>query len=502
MKVQRIPKGTIRLLILLLSGFCVAQILSTVHLYFSNTAFHDKLMAVHHAGYLAVPNMQVAPHLNDWTSAFNGGLFFSLTSGLALTIFSIFAAWVRFNLSWEKTVPIILNLIWVAGLIMVNRNGFSSLITAYLIFIPCTILPFFRKLFSCLSSCNDQLPAKFSLFFHVLLFVLFSIGCASQMKVEKFLDIRDFLFLGNPTGEAINAFYYDNSLYSANYFKSFSQKLIKTCDLESLRDKQLKQQIRRILNYHDYLSLESFAQADLKTTVQDDMICLSHQKKIILTVSVQDFLRSTKQYIHLFESKTDRHAIFRIITMASLLFVGAILLYSITFLLPFLLTKNVLNPAWSVVTAALICILILVVLLGVKGSNKINDLKHVAAALKSEDSITRIKALRYIVDQTMDITLFPESETLAINGTIPERYWIAKALSRSRNPDSRNTLLRLLEDNHFNVVCMALHSMGKQGRKTDIPIILEKIQSSNNWYVQWYAYKALRNLGWYQKIMN
>jgi hypothetical protein len=442
--------------------------------------------------------MQVVPHLNDWTSAFNGGLFFSLTSGLALTIFSFFAAWVRHNLLYKKTVLIILNVIWVASLIMVNRNGFSSLITAYLIFIPYTIFPFFRKLFS----SNDQNTRRSSLFFHTLLFVLFSIFCASQMKVEKFLDIRDFLFLENPTGEAINAFYYDNSLYSATYFKSFSQKLIKTCDLESIPNKQLKEQIRRILNQYDYLSMESFAKADLKTAIRNDMISLSHNNKIILTVPVQDFFRSPKQYIQMFESKTDRHAIFRIITIASLLFVGAILLYSISFLLPFLLTKNFLNPVWSTVTSALICILILFVLFDVRGSNETNHHKHIADALKSEDSNTRIKALRYIVDQTMDITLFPESETLSVNGTIPERYWIAKALARSRKPNSRNILLKLLEDNHFNVVCMALYSMGKQGRKTDIPIILEKIQSSNNWYVQWYAYKALRNLGWHQKIMH
>jgi HEAT repeat protein len=49
---------------------------------------------------------------------------------------------------------------------------------------------------------------------------------------------------------------------------------------------------------------------------------------------------------------------------------------------------------------------------------------------------------------------------------------------------------------------MALYSLGKLGKKEDIPIVLDIIKISRNWYVQWYAYKALRNLGWQQEILN
>lgn len=498
---QRIPVGTLRLVILLLIGFIVAQFLSTAHIFFSNADFHNTLKAVHDAGYLAVPNMQVAQSLTDFSSAFNGGFFFSLTSGLSLTILTIFAAWIWYILI-HKSRPalIVLILIWAASILMVNQNGFSSLITAYLILIPCTIFPVFGKLFP----IHNHDSSWYALFYHIALFILFSIsiGYVLQIKAEKFLDIRDFLLLRNPTGNKMNAFYYDNSLYSANYFKSLSQQLIKTCDLNSIQDKHLRQKLSHIFKRFDYIPLLSSVQADLTLSIKQNSIIFFHQKKVVLGVTINDFLNSPKQWIKQFESITDRHAIFRMITMVSLLFTGAILLYSITFLLPLWLIRLFAAPLTATVLASLICILILFVTFKDSTGNKNDSPEKIASMLASEDSTARIQALRYIVDHKMDITLFPEYEDIISNGSTPERYWIAKSLSIRDTGKNREALLTLLHDKHFNVVCMALYSMGKLGKKGDIPIILDTIKTSRNWYVQWYAYKALRNLGWQQEILN
>ena len=75
---------------------------------------------------------------------------------------------------------------------------------------------------------------------------------------------------------------------------------------------------------------------------------------------------------------------------------------------------------------------------------------------------------------------------------------LAKALGVSRTPDTRESLHRLLDDPHFNVVCMAMDSLGRRGNRADIPLIVSKIEASHNWYEQWYAYRALRRLGWRQ----
>jgi hypothetical protein len=40
--------------------------------------------------------------------------------------------------------------------------------------------------------------------------------------------------------------------------------------------------------------------------------------------------------------------------------------------------------------------------------------------------------------------------------------------------------------------------LGEGGHRDDIPPILSKIETSHNWYEQWYAYRALRRLGWSQ----
>jgi hypothetical protein len=501
MNEQRIPAGSLRLVILLLIGFIVAQFLSTVHLFFSNADFHKTLKAVHDAGYLAVPNIHVAQSLTGFTPAFNGGLFFSLTSGLSLTILTIFTAWIWHNLfKKSRSVMIVLLLLWVASLLIVNQDGFSSLITAYLILIPCTIFPVFGKLFP---NHNRTLSGP-ALFCHIALFILFSvsIGYFSQIKTERFLDIRDFLLLRNPAGQSLNAFYYDNSLYSANYFKSYSQQLIKTCDLNSIQETTLKNQLSHIFKRFDYIPLPYSDQADLTLIINHNSINFFHQKEAVLAVSVNDFLNSPKQWIKQFESITDHHAIFRMITMVSLLFNGAVLLYSIAFLLPLLLIRLFVKPLMATILAVLICVLILFV--SFKGStvNEHFTLQKIATTLASKDSTARIRALRYIVDHKMDVTLFPEYEALLMDGSIPERYWIAKSLSNQDTITNRVALFKLLNDKHFNVVCMALYSMGKLGKKGDIPIVLDIIKTSRNWYVQWYAYKALRNLGWQQEILN
>ena len=82
--------------------------------------------------------------------------------------------------------------------------------------------------------------------------------------------------------------------------------------------------------------------------------------------------------------------------------------------------------------------------------------------------------------------------------SVPERYWLAYALARSTRPETGEDLLKLLDDPHPNVVCKAYEALGKRGDRKFIPLIIERIKVSDHWYCQWYAYKALRALGWIQ----
>ena len=67
-----------------------------------------------------------------------------------------------------------------------------------------------------------------------------------------------------------------------------------------------------------------------------------------------------------------------------------------------------------------------------------------------------------------------------------------------RQPETYKDLLVFLDDSYPNVVCMAFHSLGQRGKKRIVREIVKRIERSDHWYEQWYAYRALRTLGWTQ----
>ena len=90
-------------------------------------------------------------------------------------------------------------------------------------------------------------------------------------------------------------------------------------------------------------------------------------------------------------------------------------------------------------------------------------------------------------------------------GIFPRDTGWPKHWDSSKEDRTIGELLTLLNDPQPNVVCQALYALGKRGgdRRPDIvETILAKIGSTDNWYVQRYAYLALRSLGWRQPASN
>ncbi len=484
---------------ILLIGISVAQTIATIHLYFSNQAYHKMLTAIHEAGYLAVPNLSAIQHIKGFSPAFYGGLFFTATTGIFLTAISFAAAWIWNHIfSRKPTFLLLIVAIWLAAFFILNQKGISPLITAYLFFIPCTVFPYSIKVFK----NHSKRPPFLAITFNVILFIVFSMICATQMKTERFLDIRDHLLLSNPLGEKINGFYYQNSLSAARAFKSYSQELLKTCSLKSIHSDNAGRQFSRVLIQRDYLPIEKSIETDLEIIMNGNELKLVNHDKTVLTVSAENFLNFPDKSLNQFEEKTDRHLFFRALTMISMLFNGAAISYLSIFIFPFVIFRLFFNDSASSILSGGVCVLLLLVLLFIweSGKNKTFSTDMLSAALTSESRSERIAALRYIDMKKIDIFEFPAYKVLLAKGNIPERYWLAKSISGSHTVQSREPLMRLLDDPHFNVVCMAFYAMGVQGRKSDIPIILDRIETSSNWYEQWYAYKALRKLGWRQNI--
>jgi len=125
--------------------------------------------------------------------------------------------------------------------------------------------------------------------------------------------------------------------------------------------------------------------------------------------------------------------------------------------------------------------------------------KNLCKALETDNRKERLRALKSITEEHLDIFKFSEYKTILTSPDTAERYWLAKALGVSRSNETYEDLLGLLKAPSPVVVSATLFALSQRGEKNAIPIILRYIKTSEHWYVQWYAYKSLKTLGWTQK---
>jgi len=79
-----------------------------------------------------------------------------------------------------------------------------------------------------------------------------------------------------------------------------------------------------------------------------------------------------------------------------------------------------------------------------------------------------------------------------------ERYWLTRALAISPSPAASADLALLLDDPHINVRTQAVEAIAQRRNRGAVREILKRLQTSQDWYFQLYAYRALRALGWNQ----
>ena len=485
----------------LLLGLSIAQVLSTVQVYASNAEYYTFLTAVQDAGYLAVPNEHVFSTLQDLGPAFCGGLFFTLTAGAALTIITAALAWAWDRLfSRNRIILLLLSIPLLLCLLSVNIRAFSPLITGYLLVIPAVV---FRFTLKCLPKQPDQSHKDilFPVIAFLMLPLLLIVWRPSDINKDRLLDVRDYLLLSNSIGRKVNAFYYDNSLYSTRVFKSYPQQPIRNCRLEGVSDPSLAARMTRVLFARDYLPLGDTVRPDLRISLLDEDISFYTGNKLALRVSVNDFFRNPSDIFKRYESKAAKDTSLLAFTLFSLFFLGTALLFSSTYVPIYFLSGLFIKATPRAIKAGILWpVAFLLVFLAFSSSDteSLSDPQDLSKAITSGRLHSRITALKYILRNNIDIAGFPAYPIMLNSQHIPERYWLAKALGVSRTPETRKALYRLLDDPHFNVVCMALDSLGRRGHRADVPRILGKMESSGNWYEQWYGYRAIRRLGWQQ----
>lgn len=480
-------------------GLMISQVLSTIGVYKSNTELLERVEAIIYAGYLAVPNSYVMDSLGTFTSAFLGGLFFTLTVGICLTFLSFGAVWAWDRIFFRNSCFFLCFMIaWLWCVCEINSQGFSKIPSAFFLLIPVIVASLTRLW---LPDPPEKMPLKLMVHF-ISLMILMVIGAKSNLMNDQiFLKTRDNLLLSNPVGIKLNDFYYKYTLYAARLFKSQNQKLIKTCSLALIDDMALRERIEKILLNHDYLILERGEPTDLDIIKIRGRLIFKIQVWTILETTPGEFLRSPREILKMFSERSDKYVFFRKFTFLSLLLVPSVTLYVGIYVVFRILSGFFMKPASASVLAGIFCFIIgLSLLLSLRfDTEEYIETTELADYLESDNWHRRVAALKTIRKRRIDISKFPSYTKIMESPHIPERYWLARAMGGSRSPKVYYDILKLLDDPNFNVVYSAFYALGQRGEKKAVGKILRRIRTSDNWYVQWYAYKALRKLRWKQR---
>jgi len=480
----------------LLLGMILTQMLASVHVYLSNRDLYDSMMAIKDAGYLPIPNPHVMGQLHKTGPAFFGGLFFTFSIGAGISFVSLVMAWIWTRVFYRKPLLLYLFLLlWVGCLTALNFHGFKPLVTLYFLLIPPVVFITAVKSISNL----DKQNRRSNEIIHMIPVIVLALFLAWQIDSRMFTDFRDIFLLSNPVGSKINKFYYKYTLFPAEVFKSLNQKLLKTEMTESKQTAAGRIPQNIFLNY-DYIPIKGNIKADLKVVSVGDDFIFKNQGSPVLRMSSKAFFADPYRAIKKFEQKSDSWALFRQITMFSLLtgFPLAVYIFlqgTISILFGFFFPVRI-----SSLIASALCFVMCLLLIFSFQLNRSRDIseENLADKLNSGRWQDRVAALKIIDKNGLEIKQFQAYPQLLNSGNIAERYWFVRTLANSRNPETYRDLLSFLNDSQPNVVSMALFALGKRGNKKSIGRIMQVVKTSDDWYHQWYAYRALRALGWRQ----
>jgi hypothetical protein len=478
-------------------GLAATQCLATLHVYLSNRVLFETVRTIKEAGYLAVPNPLVAPTLKAFGPAFFGGVFFTLSLGAGLSVFALVAAWIWVrilarNRTWLG--PIVF--LWLAFVAAMNGQGFSAMVSAYFLIVPFVVFTAAVKWMP-----PDDVNKKW--FNRIVPFApiaLLTLIWTAQADRFLFLDIRDFLLLSNPVGQKVDDFYYRYTLYPAQVFKTLQQKTLKTCHVTAATSRAEGRRVRSTLIDNGYLPVGEGGPVDVKVVVSEKGVALENRGAMVIQTTLEKFLAHPAKVLQDFSARLDRHGPFRQATIICLVLGFPVLLYVAVFAAVHFLAGGLVSPTRSFLVAALLCFVIGLALLAplVLGRTRAVRADQVSEALNALAWRQRVSGLRTVVDEKLEIGLFPAYRQMVTSPHLPERYWVAKALGASRHPETFQALTVLLDDPHPNVVSMAFDALGRRGNRQVVGAILKRMETSDHWYNQWYAYRALQALGWRQ----
>lgn len=488
---------------ILILGLSFFHVFSTLQVYLSNTGLLAISEGVRNNGYLLMPNALIMEKLGDFSTAFAGGVFFTLSVGTLTVLVSFISAVFFFRNGGAKKITSGMFLIFfLLFLILLNINGFCFVETLSFICVPGGTFFLYNFFFK----GNQDKPNLITLGLHVMPVVIlagFLLLSSSGASGKIFSDFRDNLLMSNRAGMAINEFYYDNTLYPARVFKPFSQRIPKSCSVQSQAVSGDVKRIEHRLLTHDYLVVGEKDNPEFFVIVDGENLRFVYQGETISTATVKSFIARPGTLLKEFSQKTDKYGFYRQVTALSLKTGFPLFMYILmhgVFFTGFhlvLFKKKELIPILA--SAGCLAVGGLTFLFLFLAESYDVSAGRLPEVLSSKDVKERIAGLRFVTERNLDLKKFVDYDTGFTDNYIPEKYWFTRSLAYSQGKGSYETLIGLLKDPNQNVVCQALYSLGMQRKKRAVPVIIQHISDSEDWYVQWYAYRALKRLRWKQK---
>ena len=485
----------------LLLGLVTAHCIATLEVYLSNVGLHRSLTAIRAHGFLAIPNELIMDRLLEFGPAFWGGLFFTLSVGAGLSVISLVAAWLWDRIfQRRRLIAVIYTVLWVVILILANLHGFCPFVTMYFSMIP--VVVFMAALKWMPAEQRDRLWLSRAV--RLLPVVILAIVWTGLMTAHMFVDIRDNILLSNRLGIRVNDFYYRYTLYPAEVFKTLEQKMLKTCSLSSDTAGSPVQKLRATLRAFDYLDVGEMQNVDLRIRQEGRTLHFISRGTLVFDTTAENFFARPQYMLAKFSSSCDRYAFFRLFTVYSIVIGFPIVLYILLYALIFSMAHLWMRERTASTSASILCLFIglafVVPIYPARGDTRVVD--DIPRAVESTYCRDRIKALKIMYREKMEIAEYRMYKTMISSSCIAERYWLARTLGVSRHCATYNDLLRLLDDPQVNVVCKAYEALGRRADQRGIAEITRRIERIDHWYVQWYAYRALRSLGWMQTGLN
>lgn len=481
----------------ILCGLATAQTVATFHVHAADFRLAASIRALDSADYLVVPNLNVLPALLSWKTAFCGGLFFTLSVGSCLALLAWLAAWLRpdrktgsrrYMTAWAGA--------WAILVIAANQNGFNFFASAYFVLVPAAVL----AASAAVGPCRPAGLKPKDLIIRLALLAAMGMLASPFVQGDIFLRIRDKILLQNPFGRCLNDFYYRYTLHPAQSFKSLEQKLIKSCRLSAAPVSETRTRLEPLLLQHDYLIDDQSGYTDLHLMVDaESRAAFFHHGRKGFECDLDEFLADPVNVLAAFSDAVDRWAFLRSFTLVGI-FTTITAAFIVVIYGPL---SALLRCFWSGGTASVVAGLLCFGLLmtGIAWLNQ-DELPNTDAATFDQPlgvmkPRQQAAVLKSAVHRRMDLGTVLLDDRLKTECVVV-RYWLARALAFSRDPSSRDRLLALARDPQVNVACMALHALGRRGDSGVIPEIQRILRGSGRWYVQGYAYRALRRLGWRQ----